>query len=134
MSAEKAKELGIKPLVKIVAHASAAHEPEWFATAPGKAIDKVLIKANLNVDDIDIWEINEAFAAVTMAAIDDYNIDPEKVNIYGGSIAIGHPIGASGTRILVTLMHALKARNLKYGIASLCIGGGEASAMLIEVL
>ncbi len=133
MSAEKAKELGIKPLVKIVAHASAAHEPEWFATAPGKAIDKVLIKANLNVDDIDIWEINEAFAAVTMAAIDDYNIDPGKVNIYGGSIAIGHPIGASGARVLTTLINGLtRNHNSKYGLATLCIGGGEASAIIVK--
>ena len=133
MSNEKAKELGIKPLVKIIAHASVANEPEWFTTAPGKAIGKVLMKADLNKNDIDIWEINEAFAAVTMAAIDDFNIDPAKVNIYGGAIAIGHPIGASGARILTTLLNGLqRMRDSKYGLATLCIGGGEASAIIVE--
>jgi len=93
---------------------------------------KVLDKANLTADDIDLWEINEAFAAVTMAAIDDYNIDPAKVNIYGGAVALGHPIGASGARILTTLLNGLNRTGGKYGLATLCIGGGEASALIVE--
>lgn len=132
MSKEKAKELGLKPIVKIIAQASAAHEPEWFTTAPTKAIEKVLKKAKLKVDDIDLWEINEAFAPVTMVAVDDFKIDMQKVNVNGGAIAIGHPIGASGARIFTTLIHAMKKRNAKYGLATLCIGGGEASAVIVE--
>lgn len=132
MSEEKAKELGLKPIAKIVAQASAAHEPEWFTTAPGKAIGKALTQSNLSADDIDLWEINEAFSAVTMAAIDDYKIDPAKVNIYGGAVAIGHPIGASGARILTTLLNGLSRTDAKLGLATLCIGGGEASALIIE--
>ncbi len=132
MSAEKANELGLSPIARIIAQASAAHEPEWFTTAPGKAIGKVLEKANLSANDIDLWEINEAFSVVTMAAIDDFKIDPAKVNIYGGAVAIGHPIGASGARIFTTLMNGMARTETKYGLATLCIGGGEASALIVE--
>ena len=132
MSAEKANDLGLSPIARINAQASAAHEPEWFTTAPGKAIGKVLEKANLSANDIDLWEINEAFSVVTMAAIDDFKIDPAKVNIYGGAVAIGHPIGASGARIFTTLMNGMTRTETKYGLATLCIGGGEASALIVE--
>ena len=132
MSDSKALELNLKPLAKIIAQASVAHEPEWFTTAPGKAISKVLDKVNFTADDIDLWEINEAFSSVTMAAIDDFNIDPAKVNIYGGAVAIGHPIGASGARIFTTLLNGLNRTDGKYGLATLCIGGGEASAIIVE--
>jgi len=132
MSAEKANELGLSPIARIIAQASAAHEPEWFTTAPGKAIGKVLEKANLSANDIDLWEINEAFSVVTMAAIDDFKIDSTKVNIYGGAVAIGHPIGASGARIFTTLMNGMVRTETKYGLATLCIGGGEASALIVE--
>ena len=132
MSEEKAIKLRLTPIARIVAQASAAHEPEWFTTAPGKAIGKVLEKTNLSTNDIDLWEINEAFSAVTMAAIDDFKIDPAKVNIYGGAVAIGHPIGASGARIFTTLMNGMTRTETKYGLATLCIGGGEASALIVE--
>ena len=132
MSASKAEEFNLKPWVKIIDQASAAHAPEWFTTAPGKAISKVLKKASLTADDIDLWEINEAFAPVALAAIDDYHLDNSKVNVHGGAIALGHPIGASGARILTTLIHAMSARNAKRGLATLCIGGGEASALIVE--
>ena len=131
-SEEKADELGLKPLAKIVGHCSAAHDPEWFTTAPGKAIKKLLDKTNLEKSNIDLWEINEAFSVVTMAAIDDFDIPIDKVNIYGGAIALGHPIGASGARIITTLLNAMNRTNSKLGLATLCIGGGEASAMIIE--
>ena len=132
MSSEKAEELGLKPIVKIIAQASAAHEPEWFTTAPSKAIKNVLEKAGINAESIDLWEINEAFAPVAMAAIDDFNLNVNKVNINGGAIALGHPIGASGARILTTLIHAMEKNNAKTGLATLCIGGGEASALIVE--
>jgi acetyl-CoA C-acetyltransferase len=132
MSKEKAEELNLKPLVKIIAQASAAQAPEWFTTAPSKAIAKALEKANLKASDIDLWEINEAFAPVLMAAIDDFNLDMKIVNVNGGAIAIGHPIGASGARIFTTLLHAMKKQNAKIGLATLCIGGGEASAIIVE--
>ncbi len=132
MSKDKAKKLNLKPLVKIISQASAAQAPEWFTTAPSKAIAKALEKANLKADDIDLWEINEAFAPVAMAAIDDFNLDVKKVNVNGGAIAIGHPIGASGARILTTLVHAMIKQNAKLGLATLCIGGGEASAIIVE--
>ena len=132
MSWEKANKLELTPIARIVAQASAAHEPEWFTTAPGKVIGKVLEKANLSTNDIDLWEINEAFSAVTMAAIDDFKINPAKVNIYGGAVAIGHPIGASGARIFTTLMNGMTRTETKYGLATLCIGGGEASALIVE--
>ncbi len=132
MSKEKAEKLKLKPMVKIIAQASAAHAPEWFTTAPSKAIAKALKKAKLKAEDIDLWEINEAFAPVAMAAIDDFKIDMKKVNVNGGAIAIGHPIGASGARIFTTLLHTMKKQNAKYGLATLCIGGGEASAIIVE--
>ena len=132
MSSEKAEELGLKPIVKIIAQASVAHEPEWFTTAPSKAIKNVLEKAGINAESIDLWEINEAFAPVAMAAIDDFNLNVNKVNINGGAIALGHPIGASGARILTTLIHAMEKNNAKTGLATLCIGGGEASALFVK--
>jgi acetyl-CoA C-acetyltransferase len=131
-SAEYAEQNGLKPLARIVSQATAAHEPEWFTTAPAKAIDIALKRANLTVDDIDLFEINEAFAVVAMAAMKDANIPHEKLNVYGGAVALGHPIGASGARLLVTLLHALEDRGLKRGMAAICIGGGEAAAMIIE--
>ena len=128
----EAKKLGIKPLAKILAHASVAHEPERFTSAPGKAIKKVLSKANLSIDSIDLWEVNEAFAAVAMAVIDDFRIPTERINIYGGAVALGHPIGASGARILTTLLTGMKNKKAKKGLATICIGGGEASAIIVE--
>lgn len=133
-SADYAAANGLKPLARIVAQSSAAHEPEWFTTAPGKAIDLVLKRANLTVDDIDLFEINEAFAAVAMAAMRDAKIPHEKLNINGGAVALGHPIGSSGARILVTLIHALHERGVKRGLAAICIGGGEAAAMIVEAV
>ena len=131
-SEENAKDLGLKPLVRIIEQASASHQPEWFTTAPSKAIGKVLNKAGLKANDIDLWEINEAFAVVAMAAIEDYNIQYENVNIYGGAVALGHPIGASGARILTTLINGMNRQNIDRGLATLCIGGGEASALIVE--
>jgi len=131
-SEDQAKEMDLEPLAAIVAQASAAHEPEWFTTAPGKAIGKVLDVSGLSVGDIDLWEINEAFSAVAMAAMDDYEIAHEKVNVYGGAVALGHPIGASGARILTTLLNGMYRKNSKFGLATLCIGGGEASALIVE--
>ncbi|MBA4311262.1 MAG: acetyl-CoA C-acyltransferase [Chlorobiaceae bacterium] len=133
MSKERADKLGIKPLARIVASSSAAKQPEWFTTAPADAIAKVLKKTNLTKDQIDLFEINEAFAVVTLVVNQILGLDNNKVNVNGGAVALGHPIGASGARILVTLLHAIKQRNLKRGIASLCIGGGEASAMIVEL-
>jgi acetyl-CoA C-acetyltransferase len=133
-SADYAQQHGLKPIARIVAQASAAHEPEWFTTAPGKAIDIVLERANLTMDDIDLVEINEAFAAVALAAMKDANISHDKINVNGGAVALGHPIGASGARILVTLIHALQDRGLKRGLAAICIGGGEAAAMIVETM
>ena len=132
MSENKASELGLKPLARILYQSSAAHDPKWFTTAPIKAIKKILIKANMEVNDIDLWEINEAFAPVVMSVMDDYNLDHGKINVNGGAIALGHPIGASGARILTTLIHALDDKDLSVGLATLCIGGGEASALIIE--
>ena len=123
----------IKPLAKIVSHASYASEPVYFTKAPVYAIKKVLERAKMDINQIDLFEINEAFSCVAMFAIDELNILNDKVNINGGAVSLGHPIGASGARIFVTLLNALIERNLKYGIASLCIGGGEASAVLVEV-
>ena len=132
MTRDKANSLGLTPLVSISAQASAAHEPEWFTTAPLKAISSVLKKVNLNSKDIDLWEINEAFGPVVMAAIDEYKLDHDKVNVHGGAIAIGHPIGCSGARILTTLIHAMIKREAYTGLATLCIGGGEASAIVVR--
>jgi len=131
-SAEYADQNGLKPMARIVAQGTAAQEPEWFTTAPAKAIDVVLRRAGMTVDDIDLFEVNEAFAAVALAAIADAKIPHEKMNVNGGAVALGHPIGASGARILVTLLHALEDRNLKRGMAAICIGGGEAAAMIVE--
>ena len=124
----------LTPLAKIVGHATFAHEPEWFTTAPVSAMKKLMNKLNWSVQDVDLFEINEAFAVVTMAAMEELNIPHAKVNIHGGACALGHPIGASGTRILVTLLYALQEKGLKRGIASLCIGGGEATAVAIELV
>lgn len=134
MSAEQAEKRGIKPIARIVAHASHSQAPEWFTTAPVDAIRKVMNKASWKQNDVDLYEINEAFAVVTMAAVTQLELNPEHVNIHGGACALGHPIGASGARILVTLINALKHRGKKRGIASLCIGGGEATAMAIELM
>ena len=131
-SSEFAHSNQLKAQAKMIAQASFAHEPDWFTTAPIKAISKVLSIAGLNEEDIDLWEINEAFAPVAMAAIDEYKINGDKVNVCGGAIALGHPIGASGARILVTLLHSLKRVEGRFGLATLCIGGGEASALIIE--
>ena len=125
---------GWKPLARLVAYASHAHAPEWFTTAPVGAIDKVLKKAGWTVADVDLFEVNEAFAAVAMAAIHDLKLDPAKVNVNGGACALGHPIGATGARIMSTLIAALRARGGKRGVASLCIGGGEATAVAVEIL
>ena len=132
-SAADAPALGLTPLARIVAHAGHAHEPEWFTTAPIKAIDNVLKQAGWTVDDVDLFEVNEAFACVAMAPMKDLGIPHQKLNVNGGACALGHPIGASGARLIVTLLHALKARNLRRGVASLCIGGGEATAIAIEL-
>ncbi len=132
MRASTAKAKGLTPLAYIRGHASHAHEPQWFATAPVGAMTKLLKKVGWSVKDVDLYEINEAFACVTMAAIQDLGLDAEKVNVNGGACALGHPIGASGARILVTLLHALENRNLKTGVAALCIGGGEAVAIAVE--
>ncbi len=131
-SEEKVKQHNIKPIAKIIAHCSFAHDPKWFTTAPSKSIEKVLKISGMSKNNIDIWEINEAFAAVAMAAIEDFNLDDTKVNIHGGAVALGHPIGASGARILTTLLNALELSNKQFGLATLCIGGGEASAMIVE--
>src|SRR5690606_30041011 len=132
MSESEAKKRGLKPLARIVAHGTFAHDPVYFTTAPVGAIKKALQKANLNVGDIDLWEINEAFAVVTQVAMKELEIPAEKVNIHGGAVAIGHPIGASGARILTTLVHSLHTHNKRYGLATLCIGGGEAVALIVE--
>jgi acetyl-CoA C-acetyltransferase len=134
MRESTAKKLGCKPLARIVSHATHAQEPEWFATAPIGATEKALKKAGWKVDDVDLWEINEAFAVVPMALMHDMKVPHEKVNVNGGACALGHPIGASGARIMVTLIHALKAQGKKKGLATLCIGGGEATAVALEVL
>jgi len=133
MTADDAASRGLEPLARIVAHATHAHEPEWFTTAPSVAVAKVVEKAGWTIGDVDLFEINEAFASVTMAAIADNGLDHAKVNVNGGACALGHPVGASGARILVTLIHALRRRGLKRGVASLCLGGGEAVAVAIEV-
>jgi acetyl-CoA C-acetyltransferase len=134
MTHTEAARRGLQPLARIVAHGRHAHEPEWFTTAPVGAITKVLNKAGWSANEVDIYEINEAFACVTMAAMHDLRLDHEKVNVNGGACALGHPIGASGARIIVTLLHALRNRGGVKGVASLCIGGGEAVAIAIEAL
>jgi len=134
MSEEKAKELGLKPLAKVLSHGSAAKAPEWFTTAPSDAIPIALKRAGLSKDEIDLFEINEAFSVVSLANNQILELDPEKVNIHGGAVSIGHPIGCSGARIIVTLLHALKRTNGKYGCAGICNGGGGASALVVEML
>jgi acetyl-CoA C-acetyltransferase len=133
MRASTAAKLGAKPLATIVGHSTHAQEPGLFTTAPVGAIRKLLAKNGWSVDSVDFWEINEAFAVVTMAAMHDLGLPAEKVNIHGGACALGHPIGASGARIMVTLMGALRKYGKKRGVASLCIGGGEATAIGIEL-
>ncbi|MGH8078448.1 MAG: thiolase family protein [Lysobacter sp.] len=134
MSAAEASKRGLTPLARIVAHASHAQAPEWFTTAPIKAIANVLDKAGWTVADVDLFEINEAFACVAMAPMKDLGIPHEKLNVNGGACALGHPIGASGARLVVTLLNALRTRGGKRGVASLCIGGGEATAIAVELL
>jgi acetyl-CoA C-acetyltransferase len=132
MSREKAKTLGVKPLAKVVGFASSAKKPEWFTTAPADVIPKVLKKVGLTLNDIDLFEINEAFAVVNLAVNKILGLDTSKVNVNGGAVALGHPIGASGARILVTLLNAMKQRDARRGLAGICIGGGEASALIID--
>ncbi len=132
--ASTAKTLGATPIARIVGHATFAQAPEWFTTAPVGAVQKLLKKIGWQVGDVDLWEINEAFAVVPMAAMKELGISHDIVNVNGGACALGHPIGASGARIIVTLLYALKARGLKKGVATLCIGGGEGTALAIELL
>ncbi len=132
-SSEKVKDLNLNPIAKIIAQASFAMDPMYFTKAPIHAIKKVLKKSKLNINDIDLFEINEAFSCVPLVAMEELNISIDKLNINGGAVSLGHPIGASGTRILVTLLNALKEKNMKYGLATLCIGGGEASAVIVEM-
>ena len=134
MRESTARQRGCEPIARIVSHAVHAQAPAWFATAPAAAIEKALRKAGWAADTVDLWEVNEAFAAVAMAAMVDYQLPHNVVNVHGGACAIGHPIGASGARILVTLLGALRKRGLRRGLASLCIGGGEATALAVEML
>jgi acetyl-CoA C-acetyltransferase len=134
MTESEAKSRGAKPLAKILAYASNAHEPEWFTTAPVGAIQKVFAKTGWKASDVDLFEVNEAFAVVAMAAMKDIGIPPDKINVNGGAVALGHPIGATGARIITTLIYALRKRGLKKGVAALCIGGGEGTAIALEVL
>jgi acetyl-CoA C-acetyltransferase len=134
MRESTAARLGCTPLARIASHATHAQEPEWFSTAPIGATEKALAKAGWQVGDVDLWEINEAFAVVPMALMHDLKVPHERVNVNGGACALGHPIGASGARIMVTLIHALKARGLQKGLATLCIGGGEATAVALELV
>ncbi len=134
MRASTAAKLGLKPLAKIVSHATHAQEPNWFATAPLGAVNKALAKAGWAVGDVDLWEVNEAFAVVPMALMHDLKLSHDIVNVNGGACALGHPIGASGARIMVTLMYALQAHGLKKGVATLCIGGGEGTAVALEMI
>lgn len=134
MSESKASSLGIKPIARILGHASAAKEPEWFTTAPADAIPLALNRAGLTVEQVDLFEINEAFAVVSLINNQLLNLNPEKVDVHGGAVSLGHPIGCSGARILVTLIHALRQRNLRYGCAGICNGGGGASALVLEAI
>jgi acetyl-CoA C-acetyltransferase len=133
-SAARAAELGVKPLARILAQAGVAQAPDWFTTAPIGAIRKVLDRAGMSLGEIDLFEINEAFAVVALAAMRELGIPREKLNVHGGAVALGHPIGASGARILTTLLHALRRRGERYGCAAICIGGGEATALVVESL
>jgi len=134
MRESTARRHGLAPVARIVAHSVHAQAPEWFATAPAGAINKVLQKAGWDAKSVNLWEVNEAFAAVTMAAMHDFQLPHEIVNVHGGACALGHPIGASGARIVVTLLGALRKRGAKRGVASLCIGGGEATALAVEMV
>ena len=134
MSAEKAAELGLTPLAKISSYADAAHEPEWFTTAPAKAVPLAIAKAGINIKDVDYWELNEAFSVVGLANIQKLGLDATKVNVNGGAVSLGHPLGNSGSRIIVTLINVLKQNGGKFGAAGICNGGGGASAMVIENL
>ena len=134
MSMEKANELGVKPLAKIISYADAAQDPEWFTTAPAKAIPVALHKANIDIKDVDYFELNEAFSVVGLANIQILGIDKQKVNIYGGAVSLGHPLGSSGSRIIVTLLNILNRKNARIGVAGICNGGGGASAMVIELI
>jgi acetyl-CoA C-acetyltransferase len=133
-SAEHAQRSGFEPIARIVAHTSVAQEPEWFTTAPVAAITKVLERAGMSLDQIDLFEINEAFAAVVLAAMRELDLPLDRVNVLGGAVALGHPIGASGARIVATLLNALERRKERFGCAAICIGGGEAAAMIVERL
>jgi acetyl-CoA C-acetyltransferase len=132
MSKDKASELGIKPLARIVSYADAEQAPEWFTTTPSLAVPKAIAKAGLKMEDIDYWELNEAFAVVGIENTKRMNLDPQRVNVHGGAVSLGHPLGCSGARIIVTLINVLKANNARYGAAGICNGGGGASAMVIE--
>lgn len=134
MSADKAKELGIKPIARILSYADAEQAPEWFTTTPSLAVPKAVQKAGLTMNEIDYWELNEAFAVVGIENTKRMKLDPAKVNAHGGAVSLGHPLGASGARIIVTLIHVLKANQGKYGAAGICNGGGGASAMVVELL
>jgi acetyl-CoA C-acetyltransferase len=133
-SRDYADKMGIKPIARILGQASFAHEPQWFTTAPVGAMKRLLEKKQLKAQDIDLYEINEAFSVVVLACLKEMGLSEEKVNISGGAVALGHPIGASGARVLTTLIHSLRAKKKRLGVASLCIGGGEASAVLVEAL
>jgi len=132
MAEEEAAQLGLTPMARIVGYAGAALAPEWFTLAPIEAINLVLKKTGLSLGDIDLFEINEAFSAVSLAINRELELDPKRVNVNGGAVAMGHPIGATGARILTTLLHAMEARGARRGLASLCIGGGEALAVVVE--
>ena len=134
MSAEKAAELGLTPLAKISSYADAAHEPEWFTTAPAKAVPIAIEKAGIDIKDVDYWELNEAFSVVGLANVQKLGLDSAKVNVNGGAVSLGHPLGNSGSRIIVTLINVLKQNGGKFGAAGICNGGGGASAMVIENL
>jgi len=134
MTESHAKKIGAKPLARIVGHATHAQQPEWFSTAPVGAVQKLFAKTGWGVKDVDLWEVNEAFAVVPMALMKEMGVAHDIVNVHGGACALGHPIGASGARIMVTLMHALQSRGQKRGVATLCIGGGEGTAVAIELL
>jgi acetyl-CoA C-acetyltransferase len=132
MSAEKATELNLTPLAKIKSYADAAHEPKWFTTAPAKALPKALAKANISIDDVDYFELNEAFAVVGLANMKILGLNSDNVNVNGGAVSLGHPLGVSGARIIIALTSILKQNNAKIGAAGICNGGGGASAMVIE--
>jgi len=134
MRENDARARGLRPIARVLGHATHAQEPAWFTTAPAPAIAKLLKQVGWSVADVDLFEVNEAFAVVAMAAMQELGIAHERINVNGGACALGHPIGASGARVVVTLIHALAARGLKKGVASLCIGGGEATAIAIELV